>query len=253
MKAVHFRAYVVGLLLVTFSLSVGTNSVAAGSPLRARRTGKAPGRNPSSTSDLAIITPSLRDATVGAKYEAQILALDSGKASYRWTIKAEKGSKLPPGLKVVQGVCSGAPCKPSVTIAGTPQKTGEFIIVATVEAGKAKVSKTLSLRILDQTPAPSDLTIITPSLRDGAVGREYKTQVYARDSGKVSYRWTVKGENGGPLPPGLNAAQGRCGGAPCKTSVYIAGTPRQSGEFTIVATVEAGGPKVSKTFTLRIR
>src|SRR5262245_6104010 len=121
MRRMHFF----GLLVFLLCISSRTNPIAARSLLGAASSQTA------NTNDLTIITSSLRDGVVGTQYAVQIVARDSGKASYNWTLKGEKGGGLPPGLQFTQAVCVMAPCKASASILGTPKKSGEFTIVAT--------------------------------------------------------------------------------------------------------------------------
>ena len=164
------------------------------------------------------LSGSLNDGKVGVPYASQISA-SGGTAPYTFS-----GSGLPDGLSL----------SISGSISGTPVTAGKFSISATATDSKGVTGKgTFGITI-----APADLTIVTASLPDGAVGVAYSAGLTA-SGGLPPYTWTVGG-----LPDGLTAA-----------GPAIGGTPATAGKFSVTVAVKdsaQGSAGQSKSYSLTI-
>jgi hypothetical protein len=166
---------------------------------------------------LTVSTNGLLDATVGVPY-SQALATTGGKAS-GWSVTS---GALPPGLAL-----SGAG-----VISGTPTAIGASTFIVTATSGSQQDTKQLTLTVL----APLGVSVV--ALPPAIVGTPFTAQVGASGgSGTYSFRLV-----GGALPSGLTLDG---------TSGVVGGTPKASGSFTALLSVNAaGGGEAQKAVTL---
>ena len=172
--------------------------------------------------ELVINTASLAGATVGHAYSAA-LSGSGGTQPYRWTVQA---GSLPAGLVLAEsGVISGTPLA-----AGTANFT-----VKLADSGGASVTKALSLVAAD----PGALTVVTPSLPDGAAGTDYSA-ILSAVSGAGPYTWSLAS---GALPAGLSLS----------SAGMISGTPSAAGPSTFTVRVtDSASATATRTLSLSV-
>ncbi len=165
--------------------------------------------NPTTTSGLAITTPSLPGGPVNQPYTAQVNAA-GGTPEYAFS-----ASSLPPGLAMNQ----------TGLIQGTPTATGTFNSVGVKVTDKVGAVASRTYAITIATAASSILTITTQSLPGTEAGVTY-AQTLTASGGRVPYRWYHRG---GTLPTGVNLDRG---------SGQISGVPQDQGTFRFTVEVE---------------
>jgi len=158
-----------------------------------------------------IVTPSLPGGMLGAPYAAPVELEDGGTGPrYEWTISA---GAVPPGLSLVG---SG----PSAQLVGTPTQTGTFTFTVSSEDSAGLVatrSYTVTVAASAPTTNPEIGDLAPPT---GTVRQPYDHRP-ALQNGAGPYTWSIAS---GALPPGLTLDP---------VSGRIAGTPTQTGTFTI--------------------
>src|SRR5205823_3595583 len=158
-------------------------------------------------SALSITTPPVLPAAgPGASY-SQTLAATGGTAPYTWSILT---GSLPTGLNL-----SGAG-----VISGTATSSGTSLVgVKVTDSGNPAQTATRTLVIT----VAAVLTIDTPSLPIGVVGKAYQTTL-AASGGSAPYSWSVAS---GSLPAGITL----------NSAGLLSGTASSAGTFSFVAQV----------------
>src|SRR3989344_5258632 len=95
------------------------------------------------TSDLAIQTLSLPNASVGTGYSTTISA-SGGSKVYSWKISS---CTLPPVLSLVYANCVTTPCMVPVGISGTPTTAGSYTFTMTVFSGSQSASREFMINV----------------------------------------------------------------------------------------------------------
>jgi hypothetical protein len=169
-------------------------------------------------------------ATVGQKYSGTV-TVTGGEGPYTWA--APTG--LPAGLTAT---ANGA----TLTIAGTPAKSGPFTVGVSVSDGESP-AKTATANFPVTVSAPP-LTITTGSLPSGTSGDDYSDTVTAA-GGTGTYGWSATG-----LPPGLSigSATGTISGTLADGEAVD--TP---GSYPVTVTVKDGTTSAQKTFSIVVR
>jgi large repetitive protein len=186
------------------------------------------------TAALAISTPALPTAVVGAPYAARLEA--AGGGAQAWTLTA---GTLPAGLSLAaDGIVAGTPAPGA--------RTSSFTVAVADAAGR-RATRAFTLTV-DTAPAARPLAIMTTRLATLRRGRDYV--VALRTSGGTpilrhgvrTLRWKVVR---GRLPVGLrlNTLHGK-----------LIGRPRQVGRFRIVVrATDASGTAAQRTLVLTVR
>ncbi len=173
-----------------------------------------------SVGTLQLVTDTLPDGRLGARYDATLTAAGGAGDDYTWAITS---GALPAGLSV------GALGTPSTTIAGTPTEFGSFDFTVTVtDADGAWGERSFSLRV------DSDVLAITPATIPGAtLGAAYMTTLMASGGNDTRFTWALRA--GETLPPGLELVDNG-------PAAILAGTPTTRGTFpfTVDLTNQAG-------------
>ncbi|MBQ7168563.1 MAG: putative Ig domain-containing protein, partial [Synergistaceae bacterium] len=147
-----------------------------------------------------ITTSSLPDTTKGTAYTATLTA--SGTTPITWSLYA---GSLPTGLTLSE----------TGTISGTPSAAGTytFTVKASNSGGEVLKSYTIIVEEVEEEIYPE---ILTESLPDAKVGKEYSVQVRATVTDGMTW------ESHGDMPAGLsiNASTGFISGTPIKAGVY---------------------------------
>ena len=121
-------------------------------------------------------------------------------------------------------------------IFGTPEKAGEFSFTLTAENSGGKDSRKFLLKVKTNASTATAPTITTGSLPDGETGAVYNTTLDAKGTSPLT--WSASG-----LPDGLTLNE---------TSGKLAGSPKASGTFTIVVTVENSAGNDTREYSLTI-
>ena len=175
-----------------------------------------------SQSQLAFVTTSLPDGTVGKLYE-QKLAAANGTGNYTWSIFA---GSMPDGLSFVAA---------TGLITGTPKTASKYNFTIKLSDGINTAYQYLSVKI---NTAP--LVIETDSqLPDGTVGVEY-LQVLHASGGASSYTWSI---TGGEMPDSIGLEV---------LDAEISGTPTEAGTYNFSIKVTDGTNNAIKSFSLTI-
>ena len=171
---------------------------------------------------LLLASVTLADGTNGVVYQTQTLPQASGGSGVYNYI----ANNVPPGL-------SFNPV--TLEITGTPTQTGQFTFPVTVADNEGRsVIANYMLTIKDP------LVLSTKVLADGTVGAVYPgDQIPAASGGTGPYTYTATN-----LPPGLNFDG---------TTRQIAGTPTQSGTFSVLVKVtDAAGAELIVPYSLKV-
>jgi len=174
-------------------------------------------RNP-----LALASSALSDGTTGVNYPTQIIpAATGGSGVYTYT-----ATNLPPGLTFNPG---------SREITGVPTQSGPFTVTVNVTDNEGK-SASANYTVTIKDP----LVLATKVLADGTVGLTYPTEtIPAATGGTGPYTYVATN-----LPPGLTFTAG---------NRQIAGTPTQSGTFTIMVQVtDNANASVTVPYTIKV-
>ena len=177
----------------------------------------------------SITTEDLVMGILGEDYR-QVLEAKGGKGRRAWKVVA---GELPPGLNLGQeGI-----------ISGRPGKEGEWRFTVTVEDREGRTArKELRLLIRKSSLPPEDLelSILTTTLAEGSLGRDYLQEIKVA-GGEPPYGWSLVEGN---LPESvlLNKENGVLYGIPRKTGTF---------SFTIRVT-DATGEWVEMSYRLRI-
>ena len=179
-------------------------------------------------SALAITSSSMPAGTNGTSYSGALQA-SGGTSPYAWSITA---GSLPAGLGL--NATTGL-------VSGTPTANGTSNFTATViDGGNPAQTKSVSLTIMIEAPAPPALTITTSSMPAGKNGTSYSNSLQA-SGGSSPYTWSI---TSGSLPAGLSLTT---------TSGLISGTPTATGTSNFTATVtDSGSPAQTKSAPLSI-
>ena len=169
---------------------------------------------------LALGPITLPNWTVNRPYPATNLssAVTGGTGQRFWTI-----TNLPPGLtyNALTGVVSGTP---------TTVNTYTVNVRVTDAVGSNPASRNVNVRI-NATP-----TIVTTSLPNWTVNRDYPGTAVVANAGTTPYTWSATG-----LPPGLSISQ---------TNGVITGTPTTTGNFTPTVTlIDVAGATATRTLS----
>jgi large repetitive protein len=152
----------------------------------------------------------LPPATVNSAYTDQFNAV-GGATNLRWSLLADPGASLPPGLTVTAGgVYSGIPTSPG---------TYEFTIqlIATTEDGDQTVTSRCSLTVL----SPQLRITNTCPLPSATLGRSY-SQALQVNGGRTPYTWSLTPDSIS-LPPGMFLSTGG----------NLSGTPLLDGAYPV--------------------
>ena len=174
---------------------------------------------------IALAPASLPAATIGQAY-AQAIAASGGAAPYGYAVTA---GALPAGVVLSS----------SGTLSGTPGAGGDFAFTVTAtDANGNAGSHGYTL-----TVAPAAVTIAPASLPGGRPGVAY-SQTLTASGGTAPYSYAI---TAGALPTGMTLS----------TSGTLAGTPTQSGSFTVAVTATdcstGSGPYAgTRSYTLTI-
>lgn len=182
---------------------------------------------------LTITTLSLRSGKVGVAYDEMLLVKNGVGSSYDWTLEA---GALPRGLALSP---SGTPGR----LSGTPEAPGRYLfIVAVVDGSGARAERSLALEIEPEDLIPVEIT--TTELPDGTATLPYSATLSGTGGNGGPYLWELAA---GVLPAGLSlSSEGTL-------AATIAGTPVESGSFTIVVRLaDVRGQEVERTFTFEI-
>ena len=151
-------------------------------------------------------------------YNSLTFQATGGTSSYSWA-----ASGLPPGLRMDA---------PSGTIVGTPTQPGTFsaTITATDSAGRMG-SAVFNLVVIANPPVITSANLQPPAtLPSGTVGAAYSGYLDVI-GGTGGYQWTVSG-----FPLGISGSVNPTP-ACASCSYQIAGTPTQSGSYTLAVRV----------------
>jgi hypothetical protein len=156
---------------------------------------------------------------VYVNYSTQLTAIGGVGAPYTWA-----ATGLPAGLNIANN---------SGLIDGIPTAIGTFSVTVTAkDHNGSTATQTYTLVIASTT-----LTIVTPSLANGAVGSPYSAVLNA-SGGSGTYTYTATG-----LPPGVTLSP----------SGTFSGTPSTAGPYTIAVTAtDANGVTASASFKVTI-
>jgi hypothetical protein len=178
------------------------------------------------TNPLSLTTTVLPNAIIGTSY-SQIMTATGGTPPYAWSLTS---GVLPTGLTL----------DPTAgTVAGTPTATGTALFTIQVtDAGTPNQSLAKTYSIIVVGP----LTITTPTLTQGLIGRSYNATL-AATGGHTPYTWSIAD---GALPTGMTFS----------SAGTISGTPTTSGTSTFTAQVTdnltPGAQTATHSFTLLI-
>ena len=155
----------------------------------------------------AITTTSLSSGTVGNSYSATVSANSSTTTPVTWSVS---GGLLPNGLSLQESTGR------SVTISGTPTKSGTytFTVQAKNQAGAATQEYTIKINESVSTVAP---TITTSALPDAILDSPYGMTFKA--TGSVPITWQIDASE---LPPGFvfDSSKGYFYGTPTVAGTY---------------------------------
>lgn len=154
-----------------------------------------------SSNPLAIVTTSLPNGTVGAAYNASLMA-SGGASPYNWSLTS---GSLPAGLALnaSTGKISGTP---------TASASAVSLTFSVTDSGVPVQSKAVTLSLTISPPGTAPLAITTTSLPNGQAGTAYSATLTAT-GGTTLYTWSL---TSGTLPAGLalNASSGAITGTP---------------------------------------
>ena len=177
----------------------------------------APAAAPAGPGPLTITTTSLPDGTVNQPY-ATAVGGSGGITPYSWTVTPALPANLT--FDTATGAITGTPA--------TQGTSSHTFALHDSSSPPQTVQEPLSLTI---NPAPSILSITTPSLPNGSVGQAYNQTVQAT-GGTGARTWSI---SLGTLPQnlGLNPATGAISGTPTATgtspfTVRVADTAGQA-------------------------
>jgi len=183
---------------------------------------------PPAPARLSIVTGQLPMGVVGIEYR-QSLEASGARGQIFWAVTR---GELPPGLTLI----------PRGVISGIPAAAGEWrFTVRLAETGGSRVWKDLRLLVREAVAGENgELKIVTESLADGRLGRDYLQELQA-GGGAPPYRWYLEG---GLLPEGIRFNSE--GGA-------IFGIPREVGSFHLVIGVTDGEESfATREFTMSV-
>lgn len=177
---------------------------------------------------LTVQTPELPAGTVSVAYAAQEFSAAGGSGTYTWSV----GGTVPAGLAFAVD-----PLDPKKAfVQGKPTTAGNYEFQVQVkDSNGVTVVKNLSIQV------NPELTFTAAPLPEGTVGLTYAGRSLSAAGGSGIYLWSVQD---GRLPDGLtlDASRGT-----------IAGTPKESGIYTVTIQVKDGnGIAVSKALTVKI-
>ncbi len=218
-------------------LSLATNGVLSGRPLSAvtqsitvqvrdsrgaTDTRSLPLTIAPASSTPQITTTALPPGTVGSAY-SQTLNATGGQTPYTWSLTGNP----PPGLSL--NATTGA-------LTGTPTQAGTFSLPVQVrDAANATANATLSL-LINPTAA---LQITTATLPIATQNAPYSQQL-AASGGQTPYTWSL--------------VEGSVSGLTLNALGLLAGTPTQTGTFTLRVQVrDTAGTTASRTFMLQVQ
>lgn len=167
---------------------------------------------------LIILPTTLATADELVPYSATITAQDGNGMGYTWSVVA---GALPAGLTLApEGT-------PSTQLAGTPTEDGAFTFTVQVQDSAGN----LASRELTLTVTAAPLMVLTATVPDGSVAAPYEAIVRGVGGSDAGFTWSV---TAGALPGGLTLEPS---GTP---STRVAGTPTESGTFTVTVTLADG-------------
>ena len=173
-----------------------------------------------------IVTPSLPGGQVGSPYGAPLSLGDGGRGPFAWSISS---GSFPPGLSL-----SGD--GRSIQVSGTPTQAGTYTFeVTAIDALGGTATRSYTVVIGASAPTTN------PEIGDQAPPRGTVRQPYdfrpSLQNGAGPFTWSIAS---GALPPGLSFDP---------TTGRIAGTPTQTGTFTICLQVTDSNSLIDTTPT----
>lgn len=164
----------------------------------------------------------LPDGRVGEPYAATPARAPNSGGVAPFVVTLVDGA-LPPGLELVDG-----------EVRGTPTERGAFAFDLRLTDAEGDADR---LRFVVRIEAGAEVMFFGNALPDAVLDTPYTTQLRAAPVGEVTFAL-----DGGALPPGLSlAADGT-----------IAGTPTETGLFTVVVRAESGGAEAFAAYGLEV-
>ena len=171
---------------------------------------------------VAITTPSLASAILGAPYTATLSVTGTGGLGMGWSIVS---GSLPPGLTLAPNGSPG-----DGTISGTPTTSGTYSFSVRVADTDGFVpSRAVTRAYTINVVAPLTVNAAASTPPTGIVGKRYTASIATASGGVAPYAWSV---GAGNAPPGLTVdAAGNLTGTPTTAGTFA---------FTVVATDAEG-------------
>ncbi|HUQ91995.1 MAG TPA: putative Ig domain-containing protein [Bryobacteraceae bacterium] len=170
-------------------------------------------------------TSPLPSGTADQSYSPLTFAVAGGTAPYAWSLP---GGSIPPGMTLSS----------NGTLSGTPTTAGTYsFTIRVVDCQSNNCSPRAATKSFTITIGPP-LTIITPSIPNGAACAVYPNTQLSASGGASPYTWAATG-----LPAGLSLnAQG-----------LISGTPSAQGNFTVTVRVtDANGLFTTRNYSMSV-
>ena len=181
-------------------------------------------------SKLSIITAKLPMGAVGFNYR-QILSATGVEGDPFWELSS---GDLPPGLKI----------ESDGGVAGIPEESGEWQFTILVKDNKGNLARKefrLLIRPATEEEEEGFLSIMTDSIPEGFLGREYLQKIEWK-GGEPPYRWALIG---GVLPDLIHLN---------KQTGVLYGTPREVGKFPFTLRLtDSAEMFVEKNFILEVK
>jgi hypothetical protein len=179
--------------------------------------------------------PPLPNGSTGTPYSVQLTTLNSGNATYNWSIFS---GTLPFGLNLSAGTPGSA------TISGTPTAQGSFTFTVRVDVTFATGGMQFGCQAYAVTISGSGFTITPQSLPNGNLNQIYSVQLSTNPTLNGTYSWSMPS---GPPPSGVTLNP---------TTGLIYGTPNATGTFSftvaVLVTFPGGQSTASQSYSVVI-
>ena len=197
------------------------------------------------------VSGSLVEGKATQEYNGEVGYTVTEEASVTATIKEETGEGE--GTTTVAGLSVEVnELEKKVTVKGTPEKAGNYIVEVKAKKGEKEVSKTVTLTVAEADPVvvETEVTLeVSGSLAEGKATQEYNGEVGYTVTEEANVTATIKEETGEGTTTvaGLSVEVNEL-----EKKVTVKGTPEKAGNYIVEVKAKKGEKEVSKTVTLTI-